>query len=160
MSVTDLDAAIAGFRAGSPASGEGLVPGNWSDEDWKELFRFTSTRRIKAGDMLIRRGDPDRTLYFVLSGDLEVVVHSADGMSMGPLTRIGAGCVLGEQSFFDGSPRSASVWATDHCDVAAMSPEQYAALEVASPGLARDLLFALGRVLAIRLRRTTAKVIG
>jgi CRP/FNR family transcriptional regulator, cyclic AMP receptor protein len=160
MSVTDLDAAIAGFRAGSPAFGDGLVPGKWNDEDWRELFRFTSIRRIKAGDMLIRRGDPDRTLYFVLSGELEVVAHSSDGMSMGPLTRIGAGSVLGEQSFFDASPRSASVWATDDCDVAAMTPEQYAAFEVASPARARDLIFSLGRVLAIRLRRTTARVIG
>ena len=160
MSVTDLEAAVAGFCAGSPVSGEKLVPGDWSDEDWRELFRFTGTRQIKAGDMLIRRGDPDRTLYFVLRGDLEVAAHSGDGMSMGSLTRIGAGSVLGEQSFFDGSPRSASVWATDHCEVAAMTPEQYAAFERASPDRARDLIFALGRVLAIRLRRTTARVIG
>src|SRR5262245_2718376 len=133
MSVTDLDAAIAGFRTASAASGDQLSLGNWSDENWRELFSFTSFRRIKAGDMLIQRGDPDRTLYFILAGVLEVVVHSSDGMSMGPLTRIGAGSVLGEQSFFDGSPRSASVWATGPCEVAAMSPGQYAAYEVASP---------------------------
>jgi hypothetical protein len=41
-----------------------------------------------------------------------------------------------------------------------MTPEQYRAFEAASPARARDLLFALGRVLAIRLRRTTARVIG
>jgi hypothetical protein len=46
------------------------------------------------------------------------------------------------------------------CDVAAMSPDQYAAFELASPGLARSLLFALGRILATRLRRTTAKLAG
>jgi hypothetical protein len=33
-------------------------------------------------------------------------------------------------------------------------------LEEARPALARDLLFALGRILAVRLRRTTAKVLG
>ncbi len=159
MSVTDLDTAIAGFRTGSAASGDQLSLANWNDENWRELFGFTSVRRIKAGDMLIRRGDPDRTLYFILAGVLEVVVHSGDGMSMGPLTRIGAGSVLGEQSFFDGSPRSASVWATDQCKVAAMSPEQYRAYEVASPTRARELIFALARVLAVRLRRTTAKVL-
>jgi CRP-like cAMP-binding protein len=160
MPSTDLNAAIASFRAGSSASGEGLMPRSWNDEDWRELFRFTSTRRVTAGDALIRRGEPDRTLYFVLRGDLEVVVHSGDGMSMGPLTRIGAGSVLGEQSFFDGNPRSASVWAADDCEVAAMTPEQYSAFEEARPALARELLFALGRILAIRLRRTTARVIG
>ena len=160
MSVTDLDTAIAGFRTGSPAAGDQLSPGNWTDADWRELFRFTSVRRIMAGEALIRRGDPDRTLYFILAGNLEVVVHSGDGMSMGPLTRVGAGSVLGEQSFFDESPRSASVWAIDQCEVAAMSPEQYAEFEAQSPARAHQLIFALARVLAVRLRRTTAKVLG
>ena len=160
MSMTDLDTAIAGFRAGFSASDDQLSPGSWSDEDWRNLFRFTSVRRVKAGDTLIRRGDPDRTLYFILGGNLEVVVHSGDGMSMGPLTRTGAGSVIGEQSFFDGLPRSASVWATDQCEVAAMSPEQYAAFEAANPARAHELIFALARVLAVRLRRTTAKVLG
>ena len=86
------------------------------------------------------------------------MIHSGDGISMGPLTRVGAGSVLGEQSFFDGNPRSASVWAVDECEVAAMTPEQYADFEAARPRLARELLFALGKILAVRLRRTTAKV--
>ena len=158
---TDIDQAIASFRAGvAAAAGEGLTPRDWSAEDWRELFRFTRLRRIGGGDALIRRGDPDRTLYFVLRGDLEVVIHSGDGISMGPLTRVGAGSVLGEQSFFDGNPRSASVWAVVDSEVAAMSPQRYAAFAAARPELARELLFSLGRILAVRLRRTTAKVMG
>lgn len=155
----DLESAVASFRAGaSSASGEGLLPDTWTDAECRELLRFTTLRRVKAGEALIRRGEHDATLYFVLRGNLEVVVHSGDGVSMGPLTRIGAGSVLGEQSFFDGQPRSASVWATGDCEVAAMTPGQYKALETAHPALARELLFALGRTLAMRLRRTTAKV--
>ena len=84
--------------------------------------------------MLIRRGAPDCTLYFVLNGTLEVVIHSGDGVSMGPLTRVGAGSVLGEQSFFDGHPRSASVWAVVDSEVAAMSPQRYAAFAAGKAG--------------------------
>jgi CRP-like cAMP-binding protein len=157
----DIDEAVADFVAGvAAAAGEGLAPRGWNAEDWRELFRFTDRRRIGAGDALIRHGDPDRTLYFVLAGKLEVVVPSGDGISMGLLTRVGTGSVLGEQSFFDGGPRSATVWAVTPSEVAAMSPEQYAAFAAANPQLAPELLFALGRVLAIRLRRTTAKVVG
>jgi CRP-like cAMP-binding protein len=148
----DIDKAIASFRAGvAAATGEGLTPRGWSAEDWRELFSFTDLRHMGAADVLIRRGDPNRTLYFVLHGNLEVE---------GPLTRVGAGSVLGEQSFFDGNPRSASVWAVVESEVAAMTPEQYAAFAARNPTLARELLFALGRILAIRLRRTTAKVMG
>jgi CRP-like cAMP-binding protein len=159
--MTDLDSAIANFRAGDPsATGDELVLQGWNDEDWKALFGFATTRSVAAGDALIRRGETDRALFFVLRGRLEVVVNSSDGQSMGPLTRIGAGSVLGEQSFFDGRPRSASAWAVNDCEVVAISPEQFAALEDSHPALARSLLFALGRILAIRLRRTTEKVIG
>lgn len=159
--MTDLDSAIASFRTGtSSTSGGRLAPHGWTDAEWSELFRFTDTRRVPAGDALIRRGELDRRLYFVLRGRLEVVVNSSDGQSMGPLTRIGPGSVLGEQSFFDGQPRSASAWAVADCEVAAMSPDQFAAFEESHPALARDLLFALCRILATRLRSTTARVFG
>ena len=158
----DLESAIASFRAsGSLATpGEALLLPSWRDEDWQQLFRFTSTRRVMAGDALIRRGEPDRTLYFVLHGELEVIVHSDDGLTMGRVALVGAGSILGELAFFDGGPRSAGAWAVDDCEVAAMTPDQYTAFEQSSPALARDLLFALGRILAIRLRKTTAKVVG
>jgi CRP/FNR family transcriptional regulator, cyclic AMP receptor protein len=157
----DLGPAIARFRSSgaAAASAEGLVLPNWREEDWRQLFRFTSTRRVAAGEALIRRGEPDRTLYFVLRGELEVIAHSGDEHSMGRVAVIEAGSVLGEQAFFDGGPRSAGAWAVEDCEVAALTPDQYAAFEESSPALARDLLFALGRILAIRLRRTTVKVV-
>jgi CRP/FNR family transcriptional regulator, cyclic AMP receptor protein len=162
ISSTDLESAVAHFRAiGSvETSAEALLLRNWGDDDWKRLFRFTSPRKVPAGEALIRRGEPGRTLYFVLHGELEVIGHSGDGLSLGHVAVVSAGSVLGEQAFFDARPRSAGAWAVDDCEVAAMTPDQYAAFEESSPAHARDLLFALGRILAMRLRRTTAKVIG
>lgn len=157
---TETDTVIAAFLKGVAAqsSGEGLVPGKWSDGDWERLFAFTSVRTVRDGDALIQRGDPDRTLYFVLRGELEVVFPLGDGQSLAPLTRISAGSVIGEQSFFDRQKRSASVWAVGNCDVAALTPDQYEVFAKANPALARDLLFALGAILAMRLRRTTTRI--
>ena len=161
ISLQDLESSIASFRTGSSLarSGEALVLPNWRDEDWKELFRFMTTRMVAAGDALIRRGESGRTLYFVLQGRLEVIAHSTDGLSMGQVAQVGPGSVLGELAFFDGGPRSAGAWAVDDCEVALMAPDQYAAFEQSSPALARDLLFGLGRLLAMRLRTTTAKAV-
>ena len=117
-------------------------------------------RNVPSGQALIRRGEPDRTVYFVLRGELEIIVQSSDGNTMGRVARVRAGAVLGELAFFDGGPRSATAWALAPCEVAALSPDQYAAFELASPGLAHSLLFALGRILAARLRRTTARLAG
>jgi len=58
-----------------------------------------------------------RTIYFVLRGQLEVIVPSGDGISMGSVALVGAGSVLGELTFFDGGPRSAAAWAVDDCAV-------------------------------------------
>jgi CRP/FNR family transcriptional regulator, cyclic AMP receptor protein len=157
-----LGSAIAGFRAGGAAAGrdEALWLPDWRDEDWDLLFGFMDIRNVPSGQALIRRGEPDRTVYFVLRGELEIIVQSSDGHTMGRVARVGAGAVLGELAFFDGGPRSATAWALAPCEVAALSPEQYTAFELASPGLAHSLLFALGRILAARLRRTTARLAG
>jgi len=160
--LSDLESAIASFRASSSyvTPGEALFLPSWREEDWKELFRFTSTRRVTAGDALIRHGEPDRTLYFVLRGKLEIIARSADGLTMGRVAEVGAGSLLGELAFFDGGPRSASAWAVNDCEVAAMTPDQYGAFEQSCPALARELLFALGRILAFRLRMSTAKLVS
>ena len=156
----DLDSATARFRAGATAeaSGDALLLPNWEDQDWKQLFRFSSVRSLTRGDALIQHGEPDRTIYFVLRGELEVIVLSGNGLSTGRVALVGPGSVLGEMAFFDGGPRSASAWSLGDCDVAAMTYDQYSAFEKASPTLARDVVFALGRILAIRMRRTNARI--
>jgi CRP-like cAMP-binding protein len=161
MPTTDTDSAIASFcGSSSQTTRETLKPRDWTNEDWKRLFQFTSSSIVPAGEALILRGQADRTLYFVLRGKLEVIASSGDRFSMGPLTRVGPGSVIGEQSFFAGYPRSASVWAVENSEVAAMSPDQYAAFAKNNPTLAQDLLFALGNILAIRLRNTTERLVG
>jgi CRP-like cAMP-binding protein len=158
---SDLGSAIASFRTGGAvARAETLWLPDWREEDWKLLFDYVDIRKVLSGDTLIRHGEPDRTLYFVLRGELEIIVQSSDGHTMGRVAQEGAGAVLGELAFFDGGPRSATAWAVTKCEVAAMSPDQYAAFELASPGLARTLLFALGRILATRLRRSNARLVG
>jgi len=81
----ELLSAIATFRAAAETS----IPSHWSDEDCRELFRLTSIRTVPAGEALIRHGEPDRTLYFVLDGDLEIILPSGDAFSMGRVAALG-----------------------------------------------------------------------
>lgn len=160
MPISDADSLVSGFgQLASAASGKGgLLPVGWGTEQWKHLFEFADLRVIRSGEALIRRGDPERTLYFVLRGALEVIVHSGHGISLGALTKAKPGTVLGEISFFDGQPRSASVWALEDSAVASMTSDQFQQFESQHPQLARDLLFALGQVLAARLRSTNSQL--
>lgn len=152
--------APATLRAACATAGEGLFLPGWSDDDWRRLLDQAPVRTVPAGAALIRGGAADRTLYIVITGQLEVMAHAGDGMSMGRIARVGPGGVVGEQAFFDGAPRTAGAWAVADCTVAALTPEAFAGLAAAEPALGTDLLFALGRVLAQRLRRTTASLHG
>ena len=139
-------------------NGDDLQLPHWSEEDWRTLFAVTSGRSFKASEVVIQRGVADRALYFVAAGSLEVGVTYMDGVSISPIAKISAGSVIGEQSFFDGQPRSANVWAVTDGELLCLTGDQFRVLSENQPGLARDLLFALGRVLSLRLRNTTVRI--
>lgn len=157
---TELQRVIAMLRAGGAADGDRLSLPAWREEDWERLLDAAGLRRIAAGEAVIRRGGEDRSLCIVLDGEVEVMAHASDGLSFGRLARLGPGSVVGEQAFFDGGPRSAGTWALRDCTIATLTPDQFTAFADAHPRLGRDLLLALGRVLAVRLRRTTVKTLG
>jgi CRP/FNR family cyclic AMP-dependent transcriptional regulator len=140
------------------AEGEYLLLPGWSREEWQKLFAATTPRPFKAGEFVIQRGVKDRSLYFVATGLVEVGVTYIDGVSISSLTKIGAGSVIGEQSFFDGQPRSANVWAMTEGELLCLTQEKFHELAETEPILVRELLFALGRILSLRLRHTTFRV--
>ena len=130
----------------------------WGEAEWRKLLALTTPRPFKASEVVIQRGVHDRSLYFVAAGSLEVGVTYVDGISISTLAKIGAGSVIGEQSFFDGQPRSANVWAVTDGELLCLTQEKFHQFAAAEPILVRDLLFALGRILSLRLRHTTGRV--
>jgi CRP-like cAMP-binding protein len=151
---------IAALRAASSAlaAGDRLLLAEWSDADWNKLLDCTHPRLFHASEFVIRRGDTERVLHFVVAGALEVGVTQVDGVTIAPLARITTGSVIGEQSFFDGQPRSANVWGVSDGELLQLQFEDFNRFSHDEPALARDLLFALARVLSSRLRNTTVRV--
>ncbi len=134
-----------------------LLP-HWSEEPWRRLLACTTPRPFRASEVVVQRAAADRTLYLVAAGSLEVGVTHVDGVSMTSLARINAGSILGEQSFFDGQPRSANVWAVADGTLLLLPFEAFTQFGEAEPALARDFLFAMARVLSIRLRNTSFRL--
>ena len=131
---------------------------HWREGQWQTLFAATTPRSFRASEVIIQRGVADRALYFVAACSLEVGVTYVDGVSISPIAKIGAGSVIGEQSVFDAQPRSANVWAVTDGELLCLTNDQFRNLSDREPVLARDLLFALGRVLSLRLRNTTVRI--
>jgi CRP/FNR family transcriptional regulator, cyclic AMP receptor protein len=133
-----------------------VVPG-WDRRQWGTLFSFTTEVTLPAGATLIQQEEPDRTLYFVVAGLLEAAV-SYGGQALAPLRRVYLGSVVGEVAFFDGEPRSARVWAVDDSRLLRLEFSAYTRFAASHLQRANELLFALGRLLALRLRHYPVRV--
>jgi len=151
---------IAALRAasGTPAGGDRLQLAEWTDACWYKLLDHTRSRPFRASEVVIQRDAADRVLHFVVAGSLEVGITQVDGISISPLAKVGVGSVIGEQSFFDGQPRSANVWGVTDGETLQLEFTEFARFGQAEPALSRDLLFALARILSSRLRNTTFRV--
>lgn len=135
-----------------------LILADWTNADWNKLFGRGRPQPYRASEVVIQRGAVDRCLFFVTAGSLEVGITHVDGVSIAPLAKITAGSVIGEQSFFDGQPRSANVWGVSDGQLLRLEFEDFNRFSREEPALGRDLVFALGRVLSSRLRNTTFRV--
>jgi len=122
--------------------------------DWEKLIAHCARVTFRAGDIVLKQGDRTQALFIVAKGDLEVV---QEGGNRGPkrLALIPTGSVFGEQAFFDGAPRSASVRALADGEVFELTAAEFDVLAAHEPHLARTILFDLGRILSLRLRETT-----
>jgi CRP-like cAMP-binding protein len=151
---------IAALRAASKtlAGSDRLMLAEWSDEDWNKLLDRTKSRPFRESEVVIQRGATDRAMHFVVAGTLEVGITQVDGVSIAPLAKITPGGVVGEQSFFDGQPRSTNVYAISAGELLRLEYDEFVRFSEEEVVLARDLLFALARVLSSRLRNTTFRV--
>lgn len=145
-------------RDAGAVSSDVLVMPQWREADWIALLERTQPRTVAASEIIIARGSAERSLYFTAAGEFEVGGAYVGGVSLAWLARIPPGSVFGEQSFFDALPRSANVWAHAGGELLVLTYDRYLEFAEAEPRLARDLVFALGRILSLRLRSTTVRV--
>lgn len=78
------------------------------DADCDAVLRVLKARRGNPGDVLFRQGDPGASLMIVLEGRLVATVRTETGAEEEVAT-LGPGEVVGEMSFIDAEPRSATI---------------------------------------------------
>lgn len=149
---------IEAARTVNAPVGDVLALPHWSVDEWTRLLSRASQRQVQPSEIVIARGAGERALHFTVAGEYEVGSDYIGGLTITSLARIPPGSVFGEQSFFDGLPRSANVWAHGAGELLTLSFDSYCRFAEEAPLLARDLLFALARILSLRLRNTTVRV--
>jgi len=127
-------------------------------EQWRTIAPYLGRHEIRAGDLLIKQGDADRSMYFIAQGSMQIFVSGgAPGSHRVAILR--AGSVVGEPGLFGDSPRMANVEAMTPCTVWALRGPRMEELAQRSPALALELLRAAGAVMAVRMRANLARQI-
>lgn len=102
-----------------------------------EILEEALVRELDCGDVLIRQGAPNRSMYLVLEGKLGVFLQA---LATEPVAVVEAGETVGELSVLDQSPASASVMALEACRVVVLSEAAFWQLITASHAFAVGLL--------------------
>ncbi|MBM7867473.1 DUF2225 domain-containing protein [Heliobacterium gestii] len=77
-----------------------------------QLAQSGHLREFVADDVIFQEGEPGKEMYIVLTGQVEVFIHSVDGFPIAVAT-LGPGDFFGEMSLLEELPRSASVRALE-----------------------------------------------
>ncbi|MGC2697680.1 MAG: DUF1003 domain-containing protein [Candidatus Angelobacter sp.] len=129
--------------------GEVPIFGLLDDEEREALAQMMDNRDFKAGETIFHYGDPGGEIFILLTGRIELFVENTDGQKL-VLAENEAGDVIGELSFLDGGPRTATAVTREDTRMLVLDRMRLLDFIDKHPHAAMDLLTVVGR----RLRAT------
>lgn len=127
----------------------------FSDRDFDWFITAGKRKEIPAGTVLIDEGQPIDALYIVLEGKLSVSVEALGGQEIATLAE---GEIVGEMSFIDARPPSATVTAIEDTVLWAISRNQLRAKLFQDTAFAAHFYQAIAVFLSDRLRGTVSRL--
>lgn len=124
--------------------------------DLENFLTHCHRRRYPSKSTLIYAGDASDALYYITEGSVTVIIEDDEGREM-IVAYLNKGDFFGEMGVFDEDippTRSALVKSRTECEIAEISYTKFRELNKQYP----DILLALGKQMAKRLRLTTRKV--
>jgi CRP/FNR family transcriptional regulator, cyclic AMP receptor protein len=129
------------------------ILGQLHDADVEWMAEIGHRERITDGQVLIRQGQKIDAVYIVLEGKMSVSVAGR-----GQIARLGSGEIVGEISFVDARPPSATVAALGDVHVLRLEREAVFARLETDDAFAARFYRAIAIFLADRLRDTVVRL--
>ena len=123
-------------------------------EQWRMLTPYLTRHEVRSGDMLLKQGDGDRTMYFLERGSLQVYVTRPAVPTATPhkIAILRPGSVVGEGGLFSEGGRMANVEAMTPCVVWALRGPRLEELAARLPNIAFEIVRAAAAVMSVRMR--------
>lgn len=117
--------------------------------DLLDLFKGAGDARdVEDGTVIFDEESPGDVMYVILGGEVDIFANGVLVETLGP------GDLLGEMALIDSKPRSASALTRSACRIAPVDEERFLQMVHETPQFSLHVM----RILADRLRRTTAKI--
>ncbi len=129
-----------------------ILLGILDDSDIEWTIRAGAKLRVAPGEKIIREGEPLGSIYIVLDGAFNVSVGDAKNV----IAKLYAGDILGEMSFVDSRPPSATVTAAKESWVLEIPRAEVRLRMEEDAGFSGRFYRALAVFLTTRLRETVS----
>lgn len=123
-----------------------------TEEKAKLLAERLGVRQLKDGELLVKEGEADQTLFILAAGKLAVTSKDVHGVEQSVYTMKEGECA-GTRAFVEQSPRKATLRSVGDSTVYTLKPADFESLLDAHPRLAFKVMRALFRVTHANLSR-------
>jgi glutaminase len=141
------------------ALGQHTAFDTFSPEAHAILEKYLQRCTYRAGEKIIRSGEPATAIYFLMQGRISVNLTLAN-QSRHRITTLAAGSIFGEMAILDGGKRSADVDAQTDMVCLALSAEKLPHLQELIPGIYEKICDKLVRDLSTRLRKANSEILA
>jgi len=123
---------------------------NLGESEIRDIITFLRLDKFDEGEIILRKGEPGRSLFIIVSGKVEVL--SDDGMS---IAFMGTGEVFGEMSLLSGDPVGATIKVVEPSTVLYIGAKDFKRILNEMPSLQLNFTRLLARRMAeINLARS------
>ena len=113
---------------------------NFTEEEIKQFIKLkVSHHRFQKGDVIIKEGDADTSLYLLVAGTVSII--KADNHI--PIAKLNSGDVFGEMSFLTKNPRHSSATADEDVLVLIMDDDFFQKIGLALKDKIKDYFIEL-----------------
>ncbi|HLP97269.1 MAG TPA: cyclic nucleotide-binding domain-containing protein [Sideroxyarcus sp.] len=123
-----------------------------TEDKAKLLAAKLGVRHLKDGELLVKEGEADQTLFILASGKVAVTSKDAEGVDK-QVYMMKEGECAGTRAFVEQTPRKATLHAVGPATVYTLTPADFESLLDTHPRLAFKVMRALFRVTHANLSR-------
>ncbi len=125
----------------------------------KSLKPLLHRTQYQAGDQVFQQGDPGDGAYFILRGNIDIMLEIEGGGEKKRLQTYTNGAFFGEMSLLNNMPRSATAIARKDTDCFHLDVQGYQKLNADLPEISIKLVSRLCAILANRLQQANHMII-